>query len=185
MIDETLEELKDGGLKAHESLKRNLAKLRTGRANPDLLDGIRVEYYGSPTPLNQLASVTVPEPRMLMIKVFDKANVKPVEKAIMESGLGLNPQTEGELLRVPMPPLTEERRRDLTKLARKNGEECKISIRKHRQEARSMLDTLKSDGDASEDDIKRAMTKVDEIVQGLTAEVDTIVSKKEADIMEV
>lgn len=185
MIDDILAELKADIAKAHEALKKSLAKIRTGRANADILDGVRVDYWGTPTPLSQVATISVPEPRMLMVKVWDKQNVKAVEKAIIQSDLGLNPQVDGEFLRLPMPPLNEERRRELTKLARKTGEEGKVAIRKHRQDARAMLENLKDEGEVGEDDVERALKKVDEIVQAATHQVDEIVAKKEKDIMEV
>lgn len=185
MIDDILSELKADIGKAHEALRNSLSKIRTGRANAGILDGVRVDYWGTPTPISQLATISVPEPRMIMVKVWDKQNVRAVEKAILEADLGLNPQTDGELLRIPMPPLTEERRRDLTKLAKKTGEECKVAIRKHRQDARSMLESLKDDGEVGADDVDRALKKVDEIVQAGTHTVDEIVAKKEKDIMEI
>ena len=114
MLAEILEELGTSIDKAHESLKRDLAKIRAGRANPAILDGLRVDYYGSPTPLKQLASISVPEPRMIVLKPFDRSQMQPIEKAIMEAQLGLNPSNDGEIIRLPMPPLTEERRKDLT-----------------------------------------------------------------------
>jgi ribosome recycling factor len=166
-------------------LKKALGRIRTGRANADVLDSVRVDYWGTPTPIGQMATVSVPEARMLMIKVWDKSNVKAVEKAIIQSDLGLNPQVDGEFIRLPMPPLNEERRRDLTKIVRKTGEEAKVGIRKHRQDARAMLENLKEEGEAGEDDVDRALKKVDEIVQGGTHTVDEIVAKKEKDIMEV
>lgn len=185
MIDDILAELKADIAKAHEALKKSLAKIRTGRANADILDGVRVDYWGTPTPISQVATISVPEPRMLMVKVWDKQNVKAVEKAIIQSDLGLNPQVDGEFIRLPMPPLNEERRRELTKLARKAGEEGKVAIRKHRQDARAMLENLKDEGEVGEDDVDRALKKVDEIVQAGTQQVDEIVAKKEKDIMEV
>jgi ribosome recycling factor len=185
MIDDILGELKADIAKAHDALKKSLSKLRTGRANADILDGVRVDYWGTPTPLSQMASISVPEPRMIMVKVWDKQNVKAVEKAIQEADLGLNPQVDGEFLRLPMPALTEERRKDLTKTARKTGEEGKVAIRKHRQDARAMLENLKEEGEVGEDDADRALKKVDEIVQAGTQGVDEIVAKKEKDIMQV
>jgi len=185
MLDEILDDLKGSCSKAHESLRRALSKLRTGRANPEFLDSVRVDYYGSLSPLSQLATISVPEPRMLMVKPWDKQNMKAVEKAIIEASLGLNPQNDGEVLRIPMPALTEERRRDIVKMAKKAGEDAKISIRKSRQDARALLDALKADGEASADDIERAMKKVEEIVQTGTADVDAIVTAREKDIMAV
>ncbi|MEM9195416.1 MAG: ribosome recycling factor [Myxococcota bacterium] len=185
MIEETLEELKSSIGKAHEALRRDLSKLRTGRANPELLDSLRVDYYGTPTPIGQMATVSVPEPRMLAVKAWDKSAVKLIEKAILESDLGLNPQSDGELLRIPMPALTEERRKDIVKLARRAGEDCKVAIRKARHDAKDILDELQKEGEASEDDCDRGRKKLEEIVQGGQAKVDEIVSKKEADILAV
>jgi ribosome recycling factor len=185
MIDDILAELKTDIAKAHEALKKALSKIRTGRANPDILDGVRVDYWGTPTPIGQMATVSVPEARLIMVKVWDRQNTKAVEKAIREADLGLNPQVDGEVMRIPMPMLTEERRRELTKTAKKTGEECKVVIRKHRQEARGLLEALESDGEAGADDVDRGLKKVDEIVQAGTHTVDEIVSKKEKDVMEL
>ncbi len=185
MIDEALEELQGAIEKAHEALRRDLSRLRTGRANPDLLDSIRVDYYGTPTPIQQMANVGVPEPRLITIKPWDKTSLKVIEKAIVTSDLGLNPQNDGEIIRLPLPALTEERRRELVKVAKKHGEESKIAIRKARHDAKDLLDTVQNDGDASEDDCDRARKKVEEIVQRGTGKVDDIVANKESDIMEV
>jgi ribosome recycling factor len=185
MIDEALEELKGSIANAHEALRSELAKLRTGRANPDLLEGVRVDYYGTATPLRQLASISVPEARLLVVKPFDRSQIKAIERAIMEGELGLNPQNDGEIIRVPMPSLTEERRRELVKLARKAGEDAKVSIRHARHEAKDLLDTLKAEGEASEDDVERAKKELEEVVKAGQARVDEIVQKKETAIMEV
>ncbi len=185
MIDDILSELKSDIGKAHDGLRKSLSKIRTGRANPDILDGVRVDYWGVPTPISQMATITVPEARMLMVKAWDKQNLKAVEKAIIQADLGLNPQNDGEFLRIPMPALTEERRRELTKVARKNGEESKVGIRKHRQDARGLLEGLKEDGEVGADDVERALKKVDELVHAATQTVDEIVARKEKDILEV
>jgi ribosome recycling factor len=185
MIEETLEDLKGSIQKAHEALRRDLARIRTGRANPDILDMVRVDYYGSPTPLKQLASISVPEARMLMVKPFDRSQIKAIERAISEAELGLNPQNDGEIIRLPIPQLTEERRKELTKLARKNGEECKVSIRSARHDAKAMLESLEKEGEASADDVERAKKELEEIVKKAQAQVDTIVEEKEKDIMKV
>jgi len=185
MIDEALQELQSSIDKAHEALRRELARIRTGRANPDLLDSIKVDYYGTPTPITQMANVGVPEPRMLTVKPWDKSVVKAVEKAIMESDLGLNPQTDGDLIRIPMPSLTEERRKELVKIARKYGEESKVAIRHARNDVRDVLDTLQKEGESSQDDCDRARKKVEEIVQAAQNKVDEVVAKKEKDILEV
>ena len=185
MLAETLQELNDSIAKAQEALKRDLAKIRAGRANPAILDSVRVDYYGSPTPLKQLASISVPEPRMIVLKPFDRTQIQPIEKAIMEAQLGLNPGNDGELIRLPMPPLTEERRKELVKVARKSGEDCKVAIRKVRHDAKDMIDSLQKEGEVGEDDADRARKELEEIVKGGTNKVDEIVTKKETDILEV
>lgn len=185
MLKDTLDDLKASIQKAHEALRRDLARVRTGRANPDILDSVRVDYYGTPTPLKQMASISVPEPRMIMIKPFERSSIRSIETAILQGELGLNPSNDGEVIRLPMPPLTEERRRDLTKVAKKNGEECKVAIRKARHEAKDMIDALEKDGDIGRDDAERGKKELEEIVKAGIAEVDTIVAKKEKDILEV
>ncbi|MET0389234.1 MAG: ribosome recycling factor [Polyangiales bacterium] len=185
MIAEVLAELDKDIVKAQEALKRELAKIRTGRAHPSLLESVRVEVYGSQMPLSQLATVTVPEARMLTVKPWDKTQLKVIEKAIVQSPLGLNPMSDGEILRIPMPPLTEERRKELAKLVKKQGEETKVAIRKARHDAKDMLSSLESDGQISEDDLQRAEKKVEESIQKGTAEVDAIVARKDKDLLEV
>jgi ribosome recycling factor len=185
MIHDVQAELVSSIGKAHDALKRELTKLRAGRANPSLLDGIRVDYYGTPTALAQMAHINVPEPRCLTVKPWDKSQVKAVEKAIRESDLGLNPQVEGDLVRIPLPPLTEERRKEMVKVARKYGEECKVTIRKARHDALDFLATLEADGEASADDVDRGKKKAEETVADGVKQVDAIIAHKEKDILEV
>ncbi len=185
MLDDIHKELVNSIAKAHEALKRDLGKLRAGRANPNLLDGIKVDYYGALTPLAQMAHVNVPEPRLITVKPWDKTVVKAVEKALRESDLNLNPQTDGDLIRIPLPPLTEERRREFVKIARKYGEECKVSIRKARHDALDMLNELDEGGEASADEVDRAKKKAEETVSDSVKVVDQIIGQKEKDIMEV
>jgi ribosome recycling factor len=185
MIDEVLTELKQGAEKAKEALRRELSKLRTGRAHSGMLDTLRVDYYGSVTPIGQMATVNVPEPRLITVKPWDRSQVQAVEKAIRESDLGLNPQVDGELIRIPIPALSEERRKELVKVAKKQGEECKVAIRKARHEALDMLSELKSDGGASEDDVERAKKKAEEIVAEAGHSVDQIISQKEKEILTI
>lgn len=185
MIDEVLSELKQGIEKAKEALRRDLAKLRTGRAHAGMLETIRVDYYGQSTPISQMASVSVPEPRMLTVKPWDKSQVQAVEKAIRESDLGLNPQVDSELIRIPIPPLSEERRRDLVKVAKKHGEECKVAVRKSRHDALDMLNEIEKDGGASKDDVDRGKKKAEEIVTEAGAAVDQIVQQKEKEILAI
>jgi ribosome recycling factor len=185
MLDETLQDLRESIEKAHEALRRDLAKIRTGRANPGILDGVRVDYYGTPTPLKQMAGINVPEARMITLKPFERSSINLIESAIRNAQLGLNPSSDGELIRIPIPPLTEERRRDLAKTARKEGEECKIAIRKARHDAKDMLDELEKSGDVGKDDAARALKDLEAIVKDGVTKVDEIVAKKEEDIMKV
>lgn len=185
MIDEVFQDLQEAGDKAQEALKRELGKLRTGRAHPGMLDTIRVDYYGSKTPLSQMAAVGVPEPRMLTVKPWEKTQVQAIDKAIRESDLGLNPQLDGDLIRVPVPPLSEERRKDLTKIAKKHGEDCKIAIRKARHDAIDLLSEMKKSGDASEDEVERAKKKVEDIVSTASQSVESLVQAKEKEILTV
>ncbi len=185
MLEDVQKELISSIAKAHDALRRDLAKLRAGRASPQLLDAIRVDYYGTSTPLSKMANISVPEPRLLTVKPWDKSQMKATEKAIRESDLGLNPQTDGDIIRIPLPPLTEERRKDFVKIAKKYGEECKVTIRKARHEALDMLSEMDSAGDASEDDVERAKKKAEETVSEGGKMVDTLVAAKEKDILEV
>lgn len=185
MIDDILKELRDSIAKSHESMKKDLSKLRTGRAHAGMLDGIRVDYYGTPTPLNQLASISIPEPRMITVRPWDKGAVKQVDKALRESDLGINPRVDGDLIRIPIPQLTEERRKDLVKITRKMSEECKVAVRKHRHDALDMLDSVQSDGAASEDECDRARKKVEEVVAEAVKKTDEIQQHKEKDIFEI
>ncbi len=185
MLDDVQKDLVSAIGKAHEVLKRELAKLRAGRANTSLLENIRVDYYGTMTPLAQMANISVPEPRLITVKPWDKSQIKPVEKAIRESDLGLNPQPDGDIIRVPLPPLTEERRKEFVKVARKYGEECKVTIRKARHDALDMLKELDEGGEASADDVDRAKKKAEDTITDGVKQVDTMISSKEKDILEV
>jgi ribosome recycling factor len=185
MIDEVFSAMKDGVAKAQEALRANLGRIRTGRANAALLDTVRVDYYGSMTPLNQLATVSTPEPRLLMVKPYDRGSVGAVEKAIQGADLGLNPSSDGEIIRIPVPALTEERRRDLVKLARKQGEECKIAVRNARRDANELLKELESGGDAPKDEVSRALKQIQELTDEGVAGVDRIIDAKIKDITEI
>jgi ribosome recycling factor len=185
MVNDVLAELQTAIAKAHEALRRELSSLRAGRASAGLLDGVRVDYYGTPTPISQMASIAVPEARLLTVKPWDKAAIRLIEKAVLESGLGLNPQSDGEIIRLPLPPLTEDRRKELVKIAKKYGEECRVSIRKARHDAKGTLEDFKKEGEISEDDADRAQKQVDELTQAGTSTADEIVARKEKDILEV
>jgi ribosome recycling factor len=150
-----------------------------------MLDPVRVDYYGSTTPISQMATVSTPEPRLLTVKPWDRSAVKAVEKAIREADLGLNPQTDGDLIRVPIPPLTEERRKEMVKLAKKFSEESKVSVRNARRDALELISDMVKDGDASEDEGDRAKKKVEEIVVEGIKQVDALLSHKEKDVLDV
>jgi ribosome recycling factor len=185
MIDDVQKELATSITKAHDALKRELTKLRAGRASANLLDGIKADYYGTLTPLTQMAHINVPEPRLITVKPWDKTAVKAVEKSLRDSDLGLNPQVDGDVIRIPLPPLTEERRKEFVKIARKYGEECKVGIRKARHDAIDMLAELQNDGDSSEDEVDRGKKKVEDTVAEGVKQVDSMISHKEKDILEV
>lgn len=185
MLEDVIKDLRDGNDKAIEALRRELSKVRTGRAHAGMLDGIRVDYYGVPTPIAQMATVSVPEPRLITVKPWEKGQAKAIEKAIREGDLGLNPQVDGDFLRIPIPALTEERRKEMVKLTKRHGEECKVAIRKHRRDANEMIETLDKDGEVSGDDADRAKKKVEEVVADAIKHVDTIIAAKEKEILEV
>lgn len=185
MIDEVLDELRGATAKAIEALRRELARLRTGRAHAGMLDAIRVDYYGQQTPLAQMATVAIPEPRLITVKPWEKKQAQAIDKAIRESDLGFNPQLDGDLIRIPVPPLSEERRRDLVKIAKRTGEEAKVAVRKARHDCLDMLNTIKKDGEASEDEVERAKKRAEELVHEATAEVDAVVAAREKEILVV
>ena len=185
MIDEVLAQLDQETEGARDALKRELGRLRTGRAHVGLLEGLRVEYYGQSTPIAQMATIAIPEPRLMTVKPWDRSQVQAVDKALRESDLGFNPIVQGDLIRIPVPPLSEERRKELVKVAKREGEECKVSIRHARHEALDMLGEMKKSGDASEDEVDRAKKKVEEAVAEAVKDVDRIVQSKEKDILTV
>jgi len=184
MINDILDDLRSGMDGSIDALKREMAKRRTGRANVALLDGIRVDYYGSMSPLNQVASVKVADPRLIAVKPWEKNMVPVIEKAIMQSSLGLTPNSDGELIRIPIPPLTEERRRDLVKEVKRLGEDARVSLRGQRRDANEMLKEAEKDKDISEDDMHRGMAKVQEVTDEFVKKVDALVEAKEKEILE-
>jgi ribosome recycling factor len=167
------------------AFKNNLQKIRTGRANPALLDSVQVDYYGSMVPLSQVANVSLIDSRTISVQPWEKGMGVKIEKAIRESDLGLNPASMGDLIRVPMPPMSEERRKEMTKLARNEGESAKIAVRNLRRDANESVKKLVKDKLASEDDQKRAEADVQKVTDKHIAEIDTLVSAKEQDIMAV
>ncbi|HWK62586.1 MAG TPA: ribosome recycling factor [Eoetvoesiella sp.] len=171
--------------KSIDALKTNLAKIRTGRAHGGILDHVLVEYYGSPVPVGQVANVNVVDARTLSVQPYEKNMVGPVEKAIRDSDLGLNPVSMGDNIRVPMPALTEERRRDLTKVVRSEGEDTKVAVRNLRRDANDALKKLVKDKEISEDDERRAQDDVQKLTDKSVLEIDKLVAQKEAEIMTV
>jgi ribosome recycling factor len=171
---------------AVDALKSALSRIRTGRANLSVLDAVRVDYYGTKSPLNQVATLAVPDPRLITIKPFDKSVLSDIEKVLRSSSdLGLSPQNDGEKILLPIPPLTEERRREFTKLAKGKGEEAKVSIRNARREANDALKKKEKDGDIPEDDAKKALEKVQTLTDKYVKQVDDMVGKKEKEILEI
>ncbi|WZY01631.1 ribosome recycling factor [Bacillus sp. FSL W7-1360] len=171
--------------KALESLGRELAKLRAGRANPALLDRVTVEYYGTQTPLNQLASVSVPEARLLLVQPYDKSAVGEIEKAILKSDLGLTPSSDGQVIRIVIPALTEERRKELVKIVGKTAEESKVAIRNIRRDTNDALKKQQKDGELTEDALRGATDDVQKLTDSYIEKVDTKAKEKEQEIMEV
>ncbi|MGH7785886.1 MAG: ribosome recycling factor [Candidatus Binatia bacterium] len=167
------------------AMRREMSRTRTGRASTALLEGITVEYYGAKTPLNQLATLSAPEPRLLVIQPFDRSAINEIERAIMQSDLGLMPQNDGKLVRVPIPELTEERRRDLVKHIRKVAEEFRVSLRSHRRDANDLLKEIEKDGDITQDDLHRGQEKTQELTKDYTERLDKVLKAKEEEIMEV
>jgi len=185
VIDEIKEDAQERMAKSIEALKNNLNKIRTGRAHASLLDNIVVDYYGMETPLNQVGNISVPDARNLSITVFDKGMISAVEKAIMKSDLGLNPQSNGTLIRIPLPPLTEERRKDLVKVVRGEAEGGKVAIRNIRRDANSDFKSLLKEKEISEDEHHQAEDAIQKITDTFVKQVDELLANKETELMEI
>lgn len=185
MVKEFLQDAEEAMKKAIQSLKSDFRSIRTGRANPALLDRIRVSYYGVPTPLKQAATITAPEGRLLVIKPWDKSILKDIERSILASNLGLNPNNDGELIRIVLPSLTQQRRRELVRQVGKRAEEARVSIRNSRRELIKDLKDAEKEGMISEDEYHRAQDKVQELTNKYTQKIDDCIKEKEDEIMEV
>lgn len=185
MIDETLFEAEEKMEKAIGVARDELGGIRTGRATPNAFARLIVDYYGAPTPIPQLASVNISEARMAVIKPYDASQLAAIEKAIRDSDLGVNPSNDGTIIRVVFPQLTQERRREMVKVAHRKGEDAKVSIRAVRRHAKDALDKLQRDGEAGEDDVHRAETELDKLTSKYAAHVDEVVKAKEAELLEV
>lgn len=185
MIEDVMKEAEDRMNKSVEALRHDLATIRTGRASPKLVERVMVEYYGTPTPLNQIASISAPEPRLLTIKPWDPSALPNIEKAILTSDLGLNPNNDGTIIRLVIPPLTEERRHELSRVAAHRVEEARVAIRNCRRDAMKDLQELEREGLISEDEYYRARDRVQELTDEYIEKVNEIGEAKEAEIMEV
>ncbi|MEC3914975.1 ribosome recycling factor [Nocardia sp. CDC153] len=185
MIEEALFDAEEKFEKAVSVVKDDLGSIRTGRANPGMFSRIVVEYYGSMTPITQISSITVPEPRMVVIKPYEQAQMQPIETAIRNSDLGVNPTNNGDIIRVAIPQLTEERRREMVKQAKSKGEDAKVAIRNVRRKAMDELNRIQKDGEAGEDEVSRAEKELQKTTDKYVAQVDELVKHKESELLEV
>jgi ribosome recycling factor len=185
MLDDALKELKDKQSKAIDAFKKDLSRIRTGRANLAILEPVRVNYYGSKAPLNQVATVSIPDARLIVVKPWDKSMLSEIEKAINVAEIGLTPQSDGEVVRLPIPALTEERRKDLVKSTHKMAEEARVRMRNIRRESNEFIKELKDGSDITEDDMKRGLDKVQKETDDAIKKIDSILTEKEKEIMAV
>ena len=185
MIEEIIEETREKMEKSVDALRKELKRIRTGRASLSVFDGVRVNYYGTPTPLNQLASLSVPESRLITIQPWDASAIKEIEKAILKSNLGLTPTSDGKIIRITIPPLTEDRRKDIVKQVNKICEDYRVAVRNIRRDANEMLKGLKKDGDASEDEVKKSLDDVQKITDDHIRQIDDIFKEKEKETLEL
>jgi ribosome recycling factor len=170
---------------AIEHFKKEMAGMRTGRASVALIDAVKVDYYGTPTPLKQVANLSVPEPRMITVQPWEPSMIKDIEKAILTAGLGLNPANDGKLIRIPIPPLTEERRKELSKVCKKYAEETKVALRNIRRDSNEEQKKLQKDGKLSEDELRRSEADIQKLTDQYVQKVDQVLAAKEKEIMEV
>lgn len=184
MLAEIYEDLEERMQKTLATLERDLKRVRTGRASASLLDGLRVDYYGSPTPLNQVASISVPEARLLLIQPWDPQVLGEVEKAVLKSELGLTPMNDGKVIRIAIPPLSEERRQELVKVVKKMAEESKVALRNIRRDANDLLKDLKKDKEISEDEMFKAQEEVQNVTDDFVKKVDEVFEAKQQEILE-
>jgi ribosome recycling factor len=185
VINDVKQEARERMEKSLEALGHNFNKIRTGRAHPSLLDGLRVEYYGAETPINQMANISVEDARTLTLTAWDKSSIPMIERAIMKSDLGLNPSTAGEVIRIPMPMLTEETRKGFIRQARSEAEAARVSMRNARRDAMAMLKELVKEKDISEDEERRGQDDIQKLTDGFVAKAEKLLAEKEADLMEV
>jgi ribosome recycling factor len=185
MLNEITNDSEEGMKKALDAFKRDLAKIRTGRASTSMLDGIRVDYYGTPTPVNQVSTIQVVDARMITIKPWEKNMIPVIEKAIRASDLGLNPVTDSDIVRLPIPPLTQERRKELAKVVKKMTEEARVAVRAARRDAMDLVKEAEKGGEISEDERKQGEKKIQELTDKYVAQVDDVAAAKDKEIMEL
>jgi ribosome recycling factor len=185
VADDVLNDLKARIAKTIDDLRRELSTVRTGRASLHLLDGVRVDYYGTPTPLSQVASLSVPEARLIVVKPWEKNLIPTIEKAIRDANLGVNPMSDKDFVRVPIPALTEERRREIVKQVKHKGEEHKIAVRNERRDAKELIETSEKDGDVAADEAKKTLEKIQKETDDGVKKIDEVVAAKEKDVMQV
>jgi ribosome recycling factor len=185
MADDILKDLHDRIARTLEQLKQDLTAVRTGRASLHLLDGVKVDYYGTVTPLNQVATLSVPEARLIMVKPWEKNMIPVIEKAIRDANLGVNPMSDRDMVRVPIPPLTEERRKDIVKQVKHKGEEHKVAVRNERRDAKELIAASEKDGDIAADEAKKALEKMQKETDDGVKKIDEIVAAKEKEVMQV
>ena len=185
VADDIVKDLHATIQKTQESFKAELATVRTGRASLHMLDNVRVDYYGTATPLNQVATLSVPEPRMIVAKPWEKNLIPVIEKAVRDANLGFNPMSDKDMVRIPIPALTEERRKEIVKMVKHKGEEFKVSIRNERRDAKELLEVAEKDGDCSADEVKKAIEKVQKETDDGVKGIDLILVAKEKDVMQI
>ena len=185
VAEEILAELHGSIAKTLDGLRNDLSTVRTGRASLHMLDGVRVDYYGTPTPLNQVATLSVPEARLIMVKPWEKNLIPVIDKAIRDANLGFNPQSDKDLVRIPIPPLTEERRKEIVKQVKSKGEEFKVAVRNERRDAKELIEASQQDGEIAEDDAKKALEKMQKETDEGIKKIDEIVAAKEKDVMQI
>jgi ribosome recycling factor len=185
VADDVLNDLKARIAKTIDDLRRELSTVRTGRASLHLLDGVRVDYYGTPTPLSQVASLSVPEARLIVVKPWEKNLIPTIEKAIRDANLGVNPMSDKDFVRVPIPALTEERRREIVKQVKHKGEEHKIAVRNERRDAKELIEASEKDGDVAADEAKKTLEKIQKETDDGVKKIDEVVAAKEKDVMQV
>jgi len=185
MLNEIYSEAEERMNKTIENLKKEFTSVRAGRANPAVLDKVKVDYYGVPTPINQMANISVPEPRLLVIQPWDKAVMADIERAILKSDLGLNPSNDGSIIRIAIPQLTEDRRKELVKMVKKKSEDFKVDIRNSRRDANEQIKMFEKDGEISEDDARKGTEKIQELTDSYIENIGKLLESKEIEIMEV